>query len=140
VRTDAQGRFSVALPAVAVTTQFQAVLAGRAAVSSRVVVVEVLARVGTRVTRTEVRRGGRVRFSGTVRPAEVNRPLAIQRRRRWRWVTVAGMVTRPGRADFTVYGKTIRVRRSGLYRVFVGAGSGASRPNVGRTIRLRIVL
>jgi hypothetical protein len=82
--------------------------------------------------------GRRVHFSGTVRPPEVNRPLAIQRRRRGRWVTITGTVTRPGRADFALYGKTIPARRSGLYRVFVGAGIGATAPNVGRTVRLRI--
>ena len=85
-----------------------------------------------------MRRGRRVRFSGTVRPAEVNRPLAIQRRRRGQWVTVTGTVTRPRTPSFAVYGKTLRIRRAGLYRVFLGNGSGATAPNVGREIRIRV--
>jgi hypothetical protein len=102
------------------------------------VTVTVRASVGTRVTRTVVRSGRRVHFSGTVRPAEVNRPLAIQRRRRGQWVTVAGTVTRPRTASFAVYGKTIRIRHRGLYRIFLGNGSGATAPNVGREIRIRV--
>ena len=137
VVTDAQGAFAITLPALGVGTQFRARASGPV-VLSPVVTVGVLASVGTRVTRTRVRRGARVHFSGTVRPAEANRPLAIQRRRRGRWVTVAGTVTRARAPAFAVYGKTIRIGHAGLYRIFLGNGSGATAPNVGRTIRIRV--
>lgn len=137
VVTDAQGAFAITLPALALGTQFRARASGPV-VLSPVVTVGVLASVGTRVTRTLVRRGARVHFSGTVRPAEANRPLAIQRRRRGQWVTVAGTVTRARSPAVAVYGKTIRIGHPGLYRIFLGNGSGATAPNVGRTIRIRV--
>lgn len=138
VVTDAQGNFAVALVTVAATTQYRVLVADRPAVVSPVVTVAVLARVRTDVTRTRVRRGGRVRFSGTVRPAEERRPMAIQKRTSTgRWITVAGMRTRRGGSRFSLYGKAIRVRRGGDYRVYVGAGGGATAPNAGRTVRIR---
>jgi len=135
--TDARGRFSMAVLSLPVTTQFRARVTDRAGIVSPVLPVGARAVVGTRVTSTSVRRGGRVHFSGTVRPSEPGRGIAIQKRRDGRWITVAGTVARPGGATFAIYGKTIRVRRGGLYRVFLGAGSGATVPNVGRTIRIR---
>jgi hypothetical protein len=134
---DAQGRFSMAVLSLPLTTQFRARVTDRAGIVSPVVVVGARAIVGTRVTSTSVRRGGRVHVSGTVRPSEPGRGIAIQKRRDGRWITVAGTVARAGGATFAVYGKTIRVRRGGLYRVFLGTGSGATVPNVGRTIRIR---
>jgi hypothetical protein len=134
--TDANGRFSMALLSLPVTTQFRARVTDRAGVVSPVIGVGARAVVGTRVTSTRVRRGGHVHFSGTVRPAEIGRGIAIQKRRDGTWITVAGTVTRPGGGTFAVYGKTITVRRGGLYRVFLGTGSGATVPNVGRTIRI----
>ena len=134
--TDAGGRFSMAVLSLPVTTQFRARVTDRAGIVSPVLPVGARAVVGTRVTSTSVRRGGRVHFSGTVRPSEPGRGIAIQKRRDGRWITVAGTVARPGGAGFAIYGKTIRVRRGGLYRVFLGTGSGATVPNVGRTIRI----
>ena len=135
--TDARGRFSMAVLSLPVTTQFRARVTDRAGIVSPVLPVGARAVVGTRVTSTNVRRGGRVHFSGTVRPSEPGRGIAIQKRRDGRWITVAGTVARPGGGAFAIYGKTIRVSRGGLYRVFLGSGSGATVPNVGRTIRIR---
>jgi hypothetical protein len=135
--TDASGRFSMAILSVALTTQFRARVTDRAGVVSPVLAVGALAVVGTRVSRTRVRRGGRVHFSGTVRPSEPGRGIAIQKRRDGRWITVAGTVARPGGAGFAIYGKTIRVRRGGVFRVFLGKGSGATVPAVGRTVTIR---
>ena len=135
--TDARGRFAMAVLALPVTTQFRARVTDRAGVVSPVLPVGARAVVGTRVMSTNVRRGGRVHFSGTVRPSEPGRGIAIQKRRDGRWITVAGTVARPGGGAFAIYGKTIRVSRGGLYRVFLGSGSGATVPNVGRTIRIR---
>jgi hypothetical protein len=104
---------------------------------SPVIGISVVPIVATRVTRTRVRRRRRVHFSGTVRPTEPGRPLAIQKRRGGRWITVSGTVLRPGAGDFAVYGKTMRVRRGGLFRVLLGRGRGATVPTVGRTIRIR---
>jgi hypothetical protein len=76
-----------------------------------------------------------VRFSGTVRPAVPNVPMAIQKLGpSGRWVTLTGSITRPGGNGYAVYGKTLRVKRGGRYRVYVGATGGTFTPNVGRTI------
>jgi hypothetical protein len=135
--TDPRGRFAMAILSLPLTTQYRALVTDRRGVVSPALPVGARAIVGTRVTTTRVRRGGRVHFSGTVRPSEPGRGIAIQKRRDGRWITVSGTVARPGGAGFAIYGKTIRVRRGGLYRVFLATGSGATVPNVGRTIRIR---
>ena len=71
--TDARGRFSMAVLSLPVTTQFRARVTDRAGIVSPVLPVGARAVVGTRVTSTNVRRGGRVHFSGTVRPSEPGR-------------------------------------------------------------------
>jgi hypothetical protein len=135
--TDARGHFGVAVAALPFTTQFRAVVTDRPGVVSPVLAVGALPIVATRVSSTRIRRGGRVHFSGTVRPSEPGRGIAIQKRRDGRWITVSGTVERAGGAGFARYGKTIRVRRGGLFRVFLGTGSGATVPTAGRTVRIR---
>ena len=135
--TDARGRFGIAVASLPFTAQFRAVVTDRPGVVSPVLAVGALPIIATRVSRTRIRRGGRVHFSGTVRPSEPGRGIAIQKRRGGRWITVAGTVERAGGAGFATYGKTVRVRRGGLFRVFVGTGSGATVPSAGRTVRLR---
>jgi hypothetical protein len=106
-------------------------------VVSPIVTVSVQVLVRTSVTDRRVRRGARVRFSGTVRPAVPNVPLAIQKQgRSGRWVTLDGSITRPGGNGYAVYGKSLRIRRGGRFRVYVGATGGTFTPNVGRTIRI----
>lgn len=132
---DAQGHFAVPIVSFTVTTQFRARLTDRP-VFSPVLTVGARAIVHTRVSRRHIRRGARVRFSGTVHPSEPGRPIAIQKRRHGRWITISGTVLRPGGTGFSVYGKTVRIRRGGLFRTFLGTGSGATVPSVGRTIRI----
>jgi hypothetical protein len=134
--TDARGRFGVAVAALPFTTQFRAVVTDRAGVVSPVLAVGAAPVISTRVSRTRIRRGARVRFSGSIRPSEPGRPIAIQKRRGGRWITIAGTVERASGQSFAVYGKTVRVRRGGLFRVFAGTGSGATVPTAGRTVRI----
>ena len=135
--TNAQGGFSFALLSVPLTTQYRVVVTDKPSIVSPIVTVSVQVVVKTSVTHTHVRRGGHVRFSGTVRPAETNTPVAIQKLNAKRhWVTVSGTITRPGGQGFAVYGKTVRIRHGGKYRVYIGAGGGSFTPNVGRTIRI----
>jgi hypothetical protein len=135
--TDANGGFSFTILSVPLTTQYRVLVANNQAVVSPVVTVSVQVLVRTSVTHRHVRRGSKVRFSGSVRPAVPNVPLAIQKRSpSGKWVTVSGSITRPGGNGFAVYGKTIRVKRGGRYRVYVGATGGTFTPNVGRTITI----
>jgi hypothetical protein len=135
--TDAQGGFSFTVLSVPLTTQYRVLIADRPSVVSPVVTVSVQVLVRTSVTHRHVRRGAKVHFSGTVRPAVPNVPIAVQKKGlSGRWVTLTGSITRPGGSDFAVYGKTLRIKRGGDYRIYVGASGGTFTPNVGRTIRL----
>ena len=135
--TDPQGNFSFALLTVPLTTQYRVLVASSPSIVSPIATVSVQVLVRTSVTHRHVRRGRKVRFSGTVRPAANNVPLAIQKLgRSGRWVTIAGSITRPGGQGYAVYGKTIRVKRGGKFRVFVGGTGGPFAPNVGRTVRI----
>jgi hypothetical protein len=133
--TDAQGGFSFTVLSVPLTTQYRALVADRASIVSPVITVSVRVLVRTSVTHRHVRRGAKVRFSGTVRPAVPNVPLAIQKQgHSGQWVTLTGSITRPGGSGYAVYGKTLRIKRGGNYRIYVGASGGAFTPNVGRTV------
>jgi hypothetical protein len=135
--TDASGGFSFTLLSVPLTTQYRVLVSDRPAVVSPVVTVSVQVLVRTSVTHRHVRRGGKVRFSGTVRPAVPNVPIAIQKKgRNGQWVTISGSITRPGGNGYAVYGKTIRVKRGGNYHVYVGASGGTFTPNSGRLITI----
>jgi hypothetical protein len=134
--SNATGGFAFPLLTVPMTAQYRVLVTDRPAVVSPIVTVNVQVLVRTKVTDERVRRGARVHFSGSVRPAVVNTPLAIQKRHRGRWVTISGSITRPGGSGFVVYGKTLRIRRGGSYRIFIGASGGMFAPNVGRTIRI----
>jgi hypothetical protein len=135
--TDAQGNFSFALLSVPMTSQYRVVIADRPAVVSPVVTVSVEVIVHTNVTHRHVRRGARVRFSGSVHPAVTNTPIAIQKlNSKKHWVTLAGSITKPGGSGVAVYGKTLRIKRGGKYRVYIGSSGGAFTPNVGRTVEI----
>ena len=97
------------------------------------VLVKVAMLVGMRVSDTTPARGARVRFSGIVRPPHNGRTAYVQKAASGgRWVTVARATLRALDAKSSRYAKTIRVRRSGTYRVrvlgHVDHAMGISRP------------
>ena len=131
--TNAQGAFSFALLSVPLTTQYRVLVTDKASVVSPVLTVNVTVVVGTRTTRTHVNRGGHVHFSGTVQPKVANLPVAIQKLNDQKhWVTISGTITRNG----GTYGKTVRIRRGGSYRVYAGASGGTFAPGTGRKVRI----
>jgi hypothetical protein len=135
--TDTSGNFSFALLSVPLTTQYRVIIADRPTIASPVVTVGVQVVVHTAVTHRHVRRGSRVRFSGSVHPAVSNAPIAIQKLGRSKnWVTLAGSITKPGGNGYVIYGKTLRVKRGGSFRVYVGSAGGAFAPFYGRTIHI----
>jgi hypothetical protein len=138
VVTDASGNFTFGLVQVGVNTQFRVRLPDRTSVVSPIVVVNVRPRVTTHVSTTRVRKGGRVRFSGVITPALDGTPIAIQKLRRGQWVTVAGTAAHHRNATSSAYRKTIRVRRGGTYRVYLGVVNGAYIPNTGRSITIHV--
>ena len=131
--TNAQGGFSFALLSVPLTTQYRVLVTDKTSVVSPILTVNVTVVVGTKTTRTHVHRGGHVHFSGSVHPNVANIPIAIQKlNAKKHWVTISGTITRNG----GVYGKTVRIRRGGSYRVYVGASGGTFAPGTGRKVRI----
>jgi hypothetical protein len=131
--TNPQGGFSFALLSVPLTTQYRVLVTDQKSVVSPIVTVSVAVVVGTKTTRTHVHRGRHVRFSGTVQPNVANVPIAIQKlNAQNHWVTISGTITRTG----GVYGKTVRIRRGGSYRVYAGASGGTFAPGAGRKVRI----
>jgi hypothetical protein len=131
--TNAQGAFAFPLLRVPLNTLFRVLIPSRPEVVSPIVSVGVAVRVSTSVSSRRVRTGGRVRFLGRVTPARPGARVAIQKLRGSRWVTVAGTITRGATSR---YGKTIRIRRGGRYRVFVAIVDGSYVSSAGRTVRI----
>jgi hypothetical protein len=134
--TDGAGRFSFALLSVPITTQYRVRMPARPAVVSPIVTAGVAVRVSTRVSRTRIRRGSRVRFSGTIRPARDGAQIAFQKRRNGRWVTIGGTITRHGGSTFSRYSRLVRIARGGTFRVFAGLVDGNYVSGTGRTLQI----
>jgi len=132
--TNAQGGFSFpVLPAsVPFNVQYRVQMPERPAVVSPVAAVGVKPYVKTKVSDRRVRRGRRVRFSGTVRPGRDGAQIAIQKKRGSTWVTVGGTVVRSGGR----YSKRVRLRRGGTFRVWTGVGDQQYANNNGRSVRI----
>jgi hypothetical protein len=131
--TNPQGGFSFPLLAVLFNTQYRVRLPERPAVASPIVNVGVLFIVHTHVSKHRVKRGRRVRFSGSIFPAREGAQIAFQKKKNGRWVTVGGTVTRSGGK----YRKRVKIRRGGSYRVWTGVVDQQYTANSGRTVHLR---
>lgn len=101
-------------------TYYRVTAALQPPVSSSDLLVKVRTLVGFRVSDSTPARGSRVRFSGIVRPRHDGRRAYIQKLASGgRWVTVARATLRKLDSRSSRYRRTIRVRRSGSYRVRV---------------------
>lgn len=132
--TSPEGAFAFPVLALTATTQYRVQVVGRPAASPIVTAVVAL-RVGTNVSRTRVRRGLRIRFTGTVTPARVGALVAVQKLRGTTWITVGGSVVTSARNGRSRYGVTVKIPRGGSYRV-LAATSGDLAGSVGRTVRI----
>jgi hypothetical protein len=131
--TDAKGHFSFPLVSVAVNMQFRVQMPERPGIVSPIVTFGVKPYVKSKVNKHRVKRGKRVRFSGTVNPGGTGGQIAIQKKRGDSWVTVGGTVIRSGGR----YSKNLKIRRGGTYRVWAGWSSSQYAPNVGKKIKIR---
>jgi hypothetical protein len=130
--TNALGGLAFPVLSVPFNTQFRVLMPERPQVVSPVVTVGVKQIVTTRVSRKRVRRGRRVRFSGTVKPVRPGEQIAFQKKRHGRWVTIGGTNVRSnGR-----YAKRVKIRRGGSFRVWTGVADQQYVSNHGRTVRL----
>ncbi|MBA3748883.1 MAG: hypothetical protein H0W96_15535 [Solirubrobacterales bacterium] len=136
--TSATGTFSFPLLSVPINTQYRVLIPTKTEIASPIVSVGVAPKVATSVTATRVRRGQRVRFSGTIRPGQGGERIAIQKLKGTRWVTVAGTSTHRLSSTSSRYSKRIRISSGGSYRVFVAMLDGRYVANNGRTVRIRL--
>ena len=134
--TDANGSFGFAVPLLTVTTQFRVMTVGTPRATSPIVIEGVAVRVGVKVNHRRVHRGGRVRFSGHVTPANDGALFALQRLKSGQWVTVQGGSLRHENTTMSRYRKTLHVRHFGKYRVFVGVNN-QNTSGISREIRIR---
>jgi hypothetical protein len=129
--TDPAGNFSFGLMAIPLNTQFRVALPDKPAVVSPVVVVSVSVLISTRLGATTVHKGHSLTFSGAIRPAVDGTPLAIQKRRNGKWVTVAGTVAHHHSTSSSTYSKKVKISSGGTYRVYAGVVNGSFVPNTG---------
>jgi hypothetical protein len=131
--TNATGGFSFPLLSVPFNTQYRVVMPERPAVVSPIVTVGVKFYVGSKVSKKRVKRGRKVRFSGTVKPARPGANIAFQKKSNGRWVSINGTIVRSGGK----FAKSIKIRRGGSYRVWTGVVDAQYTSNHGRTFHLR---
>ena len=136
--TGPQGQFAFPLLSVPVNTQYRVLIPTKPEIASPIVIVGVSVSVGTSVTDTRVRRGQRVRFSGSIKPGKGGERIAIQKLKPSGWVTVAGATAHRSSSTSSRYTKRIRISRGGSYRVFVASLDGSLANSTGRTVRIKI--
>jgi len=122
--TDASGNYAFPALAPQLNTRYQAVVKKPKATSAPALVNVRLA-VTRRVSKATVKPGGRVTFSGLVRPAHDGKVVQIQRRTTTgKWRTVAKSVTATSSPTESKYSKRVRIRHTGTYRVRVTPADG----------------
>ncbi len=131
--TNATGGFSFPILSVAANTQYRVQMPERPQIVSPIVTVGVKPYVQSKVSKHRVKRGKRIRFSGTIKPAAADQQLAIQKWNGDAWVTVGGATIRSGGR----FSKNHKVNRGGTYRVWTGSTAGQYASNVGRKFKIR---
>ncbi len=133
--TTATGGFSFPFLGIAQTTQFRVVTDTKVPVISPPTIEYVAVRVQAHVGRTGRRRHARI--YGTVTPAVDGMEVGIMRVIGGRNVLVAGTILLHHNATSSRFGRVIRVRHPGLYRVFVKVTNGAQVSNYSQPLFIR---
>jgi hypothetical protein len=132
------GGFQFDLPSLSVTTQLRVVSIGPGEPVVSATVTEFV-HVGVTMTvgRASAGRDGRASrtFAGVIVPAQAGARVSVQRFVKNRWVLVAATAAGPAATGISSFALPLRIRHSGLYRVFAAAVegghvSGASQPVV----------
>src|SRR4051812_6972447 len=137
--TDAAGNYSFGVVPL-VNTDYQVVAKTKPEVTSPVQRVKVRFLVTLHVGDATPRRGKRVRFSGSVKPAHDGASALIQRRTKTgKFRTVAKALLKPSAKvpGTSVYSRRLRIKRSGVYRVRV-LGDGVHATGTTRKHRIRV--
>lgn len=136
--TDASGNYTFTQLPLA-NTQYQAEAKASPKVTSPVVTVNVRKAVSLKLSDSTPKRGSRVRFSGTVKPAHDGAVALIQKRAKTGKFTTVAKVTLVASKTTgqSSYHKRLRIRRSGVYRVRVPADADHAR-GTSRKRRIRV--
>jgi hypothetical protein len=124
-QTNAQGGFAFPILGLNISSQFKVYLRDNPSVATPVITVGVSYVVTGHASSRHVKRGRKVRFSGSLRPGIAAVKIVIQRRHRNRWSTVGTTIShrRPG-ASRAKYSRRVRIRRGGSYRVEARSAGG----------------
>lgn len=134
--TDAVGNFSFPLSAPSLNTQYRVVTATAPTAQSSAIAVLVALRVSLHVRRTS--HPGFVRIYGVVEPAAGGASVDFQSLRSGRRPqTVASARVKRSGAGASRYSRLVRIRRGGLYRVFLQAPSGKQTSGHSRSLLIR---
>jgi hypothetical protein len=115
--TTSTGGFSFPYVGLLENAQLRVVTVGKPEVVSPVVVESVAVRATFHVRRA--RRHGYVYLYGTVAPAEVGALVGFQLLQPGRSVNEGGTVVKAGTTGVSVFGRTVRAPRPGLYRALI---------------------
>jgi hypothetical protein len=133
--TTATGGFSFPVTGLTQATQYRVVTSTNPPVVSPIVIEGVAVRVSAHVGRA--RRRHYARIYGTVTPAVEGMQVAIMRVIGGRNVLVSGTIVRHMNATSSSFSRTIRVKRHGLYRIFVKVTNGAQTSNYSAPLFIR---
>lgn len=137
--TGTTGSFAFPLLSVTTNAQYRVVTTAGAKVTSSIVTLGVAVQVSTKVGARSVKRGHRIRFSGKITPSKVGALYAIQRQdSNGNWKVVAGSVSRAGGSTYSTFNTKATIRKSGLYRVFVGVTDGYQVSGIGSSKKIGI--
>jgi hypothetical protein len=120
-----------------VSTRYRVVAKSSPTQTSSTVSLSLAWRVGLRVSTSIPSRGAKVRFSGSVAPAHVGGRALLQKLTSAGYRTVASTRLKAGSSTSSVYSLSIRIYRSGSYRVRV-PGDGARIAANSRVRSLRV--
>jgi hypothetical protein len=133
--TNPAGSFTFPFLGITAATQFRVVTHTRTPVVSPIGIEHVAVKVEAHVGRT--RRRHHARIYGTVSPAIDGMEVGIMRVVGGHEVLVAGTVLLHHNATSSRFGRVIRVKRHGLYRVFVKVTNGAQVSNYSQPLFIR---
>ncbi len=140
VITSATGAAAFPILSFGVNTQFQAFVKGaNPAVIAPIITVDAAVGVSLALHSHHVHSGSLVTFSGSVSPVEDGAQYAIQKQKGSQWVNVAGSSLKHGSTASSRFKIRVRVKHSGVYRVFVGVADGAHASNTSSSVHLTVI-
>ena len=136
--TDSAGNFTFAVLSIPFNTQFRVALAQRPEVVSPVIVVSTSMTVKTDVkTVARFAHSKKVRFKGRVSPAPEDPSLAVQKLRAGVWTTIATAGRWTESAAGLTFKKTVRIGKSGTFRIVATDTSGKYAVGAGRPVAIK---